>query len=251
LLERFSGWSARVLGTFTAVAAPITIAALLSDAGTSPMVRAVGPVVALLAGAAAALGLSYLVLMQLRRDVDTEFWQWVWTQGLGRDFFAIAKRLHRGGPIASAMTHRATELSLGMAAEQLYESLPKETRQELRGLPELLTRLQRDAQGLRERYDQLQDAIGDAGSAAAGKEYESVRTTRDMIEAKLGDAVGALETIRLNLLRLHAGSVTVEGFTTHLGIAADVSAEIDRLIAAHDDVAAHLRFPSEAEPTPA
>lgn len=250
LVERFTGWAARVLGTFTAVAAPITIAMLLSDASGSPAVRTAAPVVQILGEAAAAFGLFYLVLLQLRRDVDTEFWQWVWTKELGREFFAIAKRLHRGGPVASAMTHRATELSLGMAAEQLYETLPKETRQDLRELPELLGRLQRDAQALRQRYDQLQDAISDAGSAAAGTEYESVRATRDMIEAKLGDAVGALETIRLNLLRLHAGSATVEGLTTHLGFAADVSAEIDRLIAAHDDVEVHLRFPSEAEPTP-
>ena len=175
----------------------------------------------------------------------------VWTGPLGRDFFSIAKRLRRGAAVAPAMTHRATELSLGMAAEQLYESLPKAMRQELRDLPELLQRLQRDAQALRERYDQLQDAIADAGDAIAGPEYASVRVTRDAIAGKLGDAVGALETIRLNLLRLHAGSTTVEGLTTHIGIAADVSLEIDRLIAAQDAVEAHLRFPSEAEPTPA
>ncbi len=250
LVERFTGWAARVLGTFSAVAVPITIAAALSTGGASGLVRTVAPVIETIAGAAAALGLSNLVMLQLRRDIDTEFWQWVWTRGLGTDFFALAKRLHRGGPVASAMTHRATELSLGMAAEQLYESLPKVTRQQLSDLPPLLARLQRDAQALRERYDQLQDAIGDAGSAAAGAEYESVRATRDMIEAKLADAVGALETIRLNLLRLHAGSATVEGLTTHIGIAADVSAEIDRLLEARDEVEAHLRFPSEAEPTP-
>lgn len=248
-VERFTGWSARVLGTFSAVAIPITLAAYLSD-GTAAIVRAAIPVVQALAEAAAVLGLSYVALLQLRRDVDTEFWNFVWTGRLGKDFFSIAKRLHVGGPVASVMTHRATELSLGMAAEQLYESLPKETRQELSDLPDLLHRLQRDAQALRERYDQLQEAIADAGIVVAGPEYESVRATRDLIAEKLGDAVGALETIRLNLLRLHAGSASVEGLTTHLGIAADVSAEIDRLIAAHDDVEAHLRFPSEAEPTP-
>ena len=42
------------------------------------------------------------------------------------------------------MTHRATELSLGMAAEQLFESLPKATRQALGDVPALLERLQRD-----------------------------------------------------------------------------------------------------------
>ncbi len=249
LVERCVGWTARALATFSAVAIPITTAAWLS-AGPTLMLRAAVPVIEFIAEAAAVLGLSYVALLQLRRDVDTEFWNYIWTGPIGRDFFAIAKRLHRGGPVASAMTHRATELSLGMAAEQLYESLPKETRQALGDLPNLLHRLQRDAQGLRERYDQLQDAIAESGDAAAGSEYESVRATRDLVATKLGDAVGALETIRLNLLRLHAGSATVEGLTTHLGIAADISDEIDRMIAASDDVESQLRFPSEAEPTP-
>jgi hypothetical protein len=249
ILERITGTLGRVLGTFSAVAVPITITAVIA-AGTAAAVRAAVPVVETLAAAAVLSGLGYVALLQLRRDVDTEFWNFVWTGPLGRDFFSIAKRLHRGAPVASAMTHRATELSLGMAAEQLFESLPKATRHELRELPALLQRLQRDAQALRERHDQLQDAISDAGDAVAGPEYESVRHTRDLIAAKLGDAVGALETIRLNLLRLHAGSATIEGVTTHIGIAVDVSNEIDRLIAAHDDVEAHLRFPSAAEPTP-
>ena len=250
ILERITGTLGRVLGTFSAVALPITIIAVIT-AGTESAVRAAVPVVQTLAAAAAIFGLGYVALLQMRRDVDTEFWNFIWTGALGREFFAMAKRLHRGAPVASAMTHRATELSLGMAAEQLYESLPKEMRHELRELPGLLQRLQHDAQALRERYDQLQDAINDAGDAIVGPEYESVRSTRDLIASKLADAVGALETIRLNLLRLHAGSATVEGVTTHIGIASDVSAEIDRMIAAHDDVESHLRFPSEPEPTPA
>jgi len=62
--------------------------------------------------------------------------------------------------------------------------------------------------------------------------------------------VGALETIRLNLLRLHAGSATVESVTTHLDLAAEVSAEVERLIAAHADVERVLKFPRTAATTP-
>ena len=64
------------------------------------------------------------------------------------------------------------------------------------------------------------------------------------------EAVGALETIRLDLLRLHAGSVTVEGLTTQLGLAAEVSAEVERLIEAHGEVDDALRFPREMMPSP-
>ncbi len=249
ILERLSGSAARILGTFSAIAVPVTLIALASTGG-DPDVRAALPIVLGMATSAALLGISHLALRQLRRDVDTEFWSSIWIGDPGKFFFSIAKRMRSGEPVATAMTHRATELSLGMAAEQLYESLPKEARAALRELPALLVRLQRDAQSLRLKYDQLQEALSEAGSSAAGAEYESARETRDLIAAKLGDAVGALETIRLNLLRLHAGSATVEGLTTHLGIAADVSDEIDRLIAAQDEVEEHLRFPSEPEPTP-
>jgi hypothetical protein len=249
VLERLTGTATRILGTFSSIALPVSLVAL-SSRGATDAVRSATLVVLGMTGSAALIGIAHLALRQLRRDVDTEFWSYLWTGGAGKFFFAIAKWMRRGAPVTTAMTHRATELSLGMAAEQLFESLPKAARGELGDLPPLLRRLQRDAQSLRQRYDQLQEALGDAGSAAAGAEYESARATRDIIAAKLSDAVGALETIRLNLLRLHAGSATVEGLTTHLAIAADVSDEIDRMIAAQDEVEDHLRFPSEPEPTP-
>ena len=148
------------------------------------------------------------------------------------------------------MTHRATELSLGMAAEQLYESLPKESQRALGDLPGVLKRLQVDAQLLRRHYDELQEALGEAGAAATSDEYAGVRETRDTVHAKLRETVGALETIRLDLLRLHAGSTTVEGLTTNLGLAAEVSREVERLIAAHEDIERGLRFPRAIETTP-
>jgi hypothetical protein len=74
---------------------------------------------------------------------------------------------------------------------------------------------------------------------------------RDEVQARLGEAVGTLETLRLGLLRLHAGSATVEGFTTHLDVAAEVSQQVQRLIAAESDVERALRFPAEAAITPA
>jgi eukaryotic-like serine/threonine-protein kinase len=126
----------------------------------------------------------------------------------------------------------------------------KKRRKGLKDLPALLRRLQGHAQVLRQRHDALQEALSDAGDAAAGPEYADVRATRDAVHEKLGDAVGALETIRLNLLRLHAGSATIEGLTTHLGLAAEVSAEVERLIAAEREVGAMLRFPRPTATTP-
>ena len=194
--------------------------------------------------------ISLLTLRQQHRDVDTEFWSKIWLGRIGKAAFKIARKLLGKRAAPSAVTHRATELSLGMAAEQLYESLPKETRRDLGDLPAVLKRLQQDAQELRKRYDALQEALAEAGSAAASGEYADARETRDVIHLKLAETVGALETIRLNLLRLHAGSATVEGLTTHLGLAAEISEGVERLIAAHAEVERDLRYPRPIETTP-
>jgi ribosomal protein L13E len=46
------------------------------------------------------------------------------------------------------------------------------------------------------------------------------------VQQRLQDAVAALETIRLNLLRLHAGTGTVHGLTTDLGLARELARDI-------------------------
>jgi eukaryotic-like serine/threonine-protein kinase len=195
-------------------------------------------------------GLAHLAILQSRRDVDTEFWSRLWTGRVGSLAFGVARKLRSAQPVGVAMTHRATELSLGMAAEQLYQSLPKETRRALGNLPALLERLQHAAQQLRSRYDELSSAVESRGVGGASDDLDTLREERTLVHDKLTGAVGALETIRLNLLRLHAGSAAVEGLTTHIGIAEEVSAEIERMVAARQDVDAALRFPRQAEPTP-
>ena len=194
-------------------------------------------------------GIVYLSSVQRRRDIDTEFWSRVWTGRIGKLAFSIAKRFLRGGSHATAVTHRATELSLGLAAESLFESLPPATRKSLGDLPAVVRRLQDDAQRLRQLYDQLQDAVsasGEGGSAAHGQ----LRADRDRIHARLGDAVGALETIRLNLLRLHAGSGDVASLTTHIDVASELSAEVGRMLAARAEVERVIAFPREVATTP-
>jgi eukaryotic-like serine/threonine-protein kinase len=189
-------------------------------------------------------------MLQSRRDVDTEFWSRLWTSRVGTLAFGVARKLRGAQPAGPAMTHRATELSLGMAAEQLYASLPKETRRALGDLPAVLERLQHAAQQLRSRYDDLSSVVESRSTSDTSDDLDALREERTLVHDKLTGAVGALETIRLNLLRLHAGSPVVEGLTTHIGIAAEVSAEIERMVAARQDVDAALRFPRPLEPTP-
>jgi hypothetical protein len=262
LLERALKWvaiSAMTTGGLSALCGiGLGVGALMSPAIAQVLQsRAAGPWLEMLFtigvgswGIGISTTLGYLTLLQRRTDVDTGFWARVWRGPLGRLAFSIAKRSGTGRPAVAAMTHRATELSLGLAAEQLYDSLPRETRQSLGELPAVVRQLQDDAQSLRRRYESLQEGL--AGSGAAGNpEFDDLRAVRDEVQARLGEAVGTLETLRLGLLRLHAGSVTVEGLTTHMDVAAEVSAQVSRLIAANEDVDRALRFPAEPAATPA
>jgi serine/threonine-protein kinase len=243
-LARIAKASAVVWGAmFTSILMPLgQIASWLPDAAAYTW--------AISGGLMSTSAIALVAMKQRHSDVDTEFWAGVWKGRIGKAAFAVARKLVGKNVTSAAVTHRATELSLGMAAEQLFEQLTAEQRQQLGDVPGMLRRLQEDAQSLRKRYDDLQQALSDAGSAAATPAYADVRAVRDSIHAKLGDAIAAMETIRLNLLRLHAGSVTVASLTTHLGLAAEVSAEVERLIRGHDEVERMMKLPHEAAVTP-
>jgi len=178
-----------------------------------------------------------LILLQRRRDVDTEFWGKVWGGRIGRWLFKLARAITPSRALPASLTHRPTELALGMAAEQLYESLPKETRNQLRDLPDVVHRLEQDAQKMRARFEELQEALADADqrvspdpaiAARHDRIVADLTAERDLVQQRLKDAVAALETIRLNLLRLHAGTGTVQSLTTDLGLAREIAGEIGR-----------------------
>src|SRR6266511_6285832 len=186
-----------------------------------------------------ASGIGALVMLQRRRDVDAEFWGRLWTGRLGRWLFSVAHMFTGTKALPASLTHRPTELALGMAAEQLYDTLPKETRRQLRDLPDVVHRLEEDAQRMRARLEELQEALADVGHSgnpdpAIGARHERIvadlSAERDLVQQRLKDAVAALETIRLNLLRLHAGTGSVQRLTTDLGLAREVAQSISRQI---------------------
>ena len=178
-----------------------------------------------------------LILLQRRRDVDTEFWGKVWAGRIGRWLFRVARAVTPSRALPASLTHRPTELALGMAAEQLYDSLPKDTRNQLRDLPDVVHRLEQDAQKMRARLEELQEALADADqrvspdpaiAARHDRIVADLTAERDLVQQRLKDAVAALETIRLNLLRLHAGTTTVKNLTTDLGLAREIARDIGR-----------------------
>jgi len=173
----------------------------------------------------------------------------VWTGRLGRWLFGIARRLVPRKALQAPLTHRPTELALGMAVEQLYEGLPKETRRQLRDLPDVVHRLEADAQKMRHRFEELQEALGDVDTSPAdpaiGVRHDRIladlTAERELVQKRLADAVAALETIRLNLLRLRAGTGSVQSLTTDLGLAQAVAQEIGLLLEGQREVERELR----------
>ena len=243
--ERIIGACTRVAASTTAVLAPVAMVGTVV-----PRFADVGAVAIMSGVASTALTLAWLGVMQRRRDLDVEFWSAAWSGRFGAFAFSAAHRLRGAKSVQPAMTHRATELSLGMATEQLFESLPAPSRAALRELPNVLQTLQRDAQRLRARFEQLQDAVGSTRGSANPDAWQIVHDDRDMVQARLRDTVAAMETLRLGLLRLHAGSTSVESLTTHLDLAADVSADIQRLVAAQQEVDDALAYPHDIALSP-
>ncbi len=245
LAERLLGTGVRIAASTTAVLVPVALVGTVV-----PRFADVGAVAIVSGMATTALTLAWLGVMQRRRDVDVEFWSAAWSGRFGAFAFSLARRLRGARTAQPAMTHRATELSLGMATEQLFESLPAPSRAALRDLPTVLSTLQRDAQRLRARYEALQDALGTVDNRTDPDAWQAVQRDRDMVHARLRDTVAAMETLRLGLLRLHAGATSLESLTTHLGLAADVSADVQRLVAAQQEVDDALAYPHDIALSP-
>jgi len=180
-----------------------------------------------------------------RSDVEGERWLRLWKGWAGKALFKLSGLgLKRVAPAVSGV-HRATEVALGLAADRLFEELPKETRRELKELPGTVKALEEDAQAMRRQVTELDAVlaeIGDDDPTRPGAEERArvragVVATRDEARERLQQAVRALETIRLGLLLIHGGGGTVERLTLDLKSAQEISDEMDHLLAGHREVA--------------
>lgn len=233
LFERILKWISIPSLATSAITLPLLIAGPSSDAALFVIAQLFGWSMVVGVGS----GIGALIMLQRRRDVDAEFWGRVWTGRLGKWLFGIARMFTSKKAVPASLTHRPTELALGMAAEQLFESLPRDSRNQLRDLPDVVHRLEQDAQRMRARLEELQEALADVGqrgnpdpaiAARHDRIVSDLTAERDLVQQRLKDAVAALETIRLNLLRLHAGTTTVKSLTTDLGLAREIAGDIGR-----------------------
>jgi hypothetical protein len=109
--------------------------------------------------------------------------------------------------------------------------------------------LETEARTMRARVEQLDATILEAQSGVARAETRNrqetlvaeLRATRSAAEKRLSDVVTALETLRLDLLRLRAGKGSAESITQNLEAAKALGEDVDRLIAGADEAEAAAR----------
>ncbi len=144
---------------------------------------------------------------------------------VGRAVFRLAgARLDAPAATSALEGPEPTAIALGQAARSLYAGLPAAARIALPDVPALIAALERDAMALRASADD------------PGRSERFIAT------------VSALETLRLDLLRLQAHAVPSTELTEQIERVREFGAEVDRRLAAEREVRGLLEA---REPTPA
>lgn len=177
------------------------------------------------------------------RDRVAEFARTFWNGRVGKWLTNTARWRLKAQSAPDELVHRATEVALGLAAEALYRALPSAQRKDLKQLPEQITFLSTKAAEMRARVEELDDLIaqaapdsmfGDrpAGNGGAGE----LRAARDLWAERLRETVSLLESLRLGLLKLHAGSAVPETLTAELEAARELRGRLALLDDAQHEV---------------
>lgn len=148
-----------------------------------------------------------------RRDFQSDWNARFWNSRFGGWMARLAGLgLGRRARAADA-AHRATEVMLGAELEDLYASLPRELKRGLEEVPATIKRLTATAESLRAQVEAAR-ALGEAAERQ---------------QAQMMEAVAALETLRVGILRLRAGTVSLAGFTTDLDAVRLIGEKVDRM----------------------
>ena len=173
----------------------------------------------------------------------------LWRGPMGRGLFDLASSALDVRTVAPALTHQPTEVVVGMVVQGLFEALPKSMKSSLGDLPLVVRSLEADAKRMRQNLQEVDGLLADAapptGGAAGAKPsdgsdaqrvIELLRTSREQAATRLTQTVAALEKLRIDLLKLRAGSVTLAGITENLGEARELSTQVRRLLAGMEEV---------------
>ncbi len=183
----------------------------------------------------------------------------IWNSRIGEWAARLLAPKHRKRAVDA--DERPTEMALGLAAEELFATLPPAYRKHLGDVPDIVRRLEAHASVARTRIADLTTlmtlgsetsttAISSAGAAPAG-----LVEAREAAQRELRSAVTALEALRLDLLRLHGAGADADlrPLTTSLDAARQLGEELDRLTQADRDVRRIAPLPifEITPPTPA
>jgi serine/threonine-protein kinase len=178
-----------------------------------------------------------------------------WRRRAGEATAAMLARFSRRRR-GAAYIPRATELAIGHAADALFAALPPATRAGLGELPALVRRLEREAEAMRTREAELSArlaAVHAAPPALRGQAHHDLaaelRDARDAAAHRRDAALGVLETVRLDLLRLQAGIGDAESLTSVIERARQLGNDVDALLAGRREAGATADrgLPSSAE----
>jgi len=126
-----------------------------------------------------------------------------------------------------------TELFLADQALALFQALPGPQRQRLTDVGTTIERLSREAVRLRARDAALASAIAATGapdSAARDTVRREFEQERAVVAHQLAETLAALDTLRLDLLRLRTGTATPEGLTAALEVVRRVGRDVDAVL---------------------
>lgn len=162
-------------------------------------------------------------------------WLRFWKGRLGRGVFSAAAlgldEAPAGGP-----GYRPTAVVIGMAADRLFRELPADLQTQFRELPSVIASLEADAEELRRRITALDSALSNVGSGRVltgpgdGNVHGVLAGPRDAVSARLREVVAALESLRLQLIRMHAGLGSPALLTARLDDARALADDMGRLV---------------------
>ena len=206
------------------------------------LVTAVVAVPAMLAVVSAiashALGVPFLP-RDLRRGLTGAVRSWFWNSRAGGFVTRMLTPKRRDRLVS--LEYRPTEMALGLAVGDLFDALPKSYRLHLAELPEVVRRLEAHAAASRIQVEHL-ESLDSVGDGALSEQLARAR-------ASLAQSVAALESIRLDLLRLHGGETDLRPITSVLEASQQIGAEVGRLTSARSEV--EKLAPAKPIPTPA
>jgi len=182
----------------------------------------------------------------------TKFRRWLnenLEHGIARSLTRIARRIYTPHAPIELITlpDAPTELFLERAVHAALAKLSPLQRQDLHDVAAAANALAQDAERLRVQDAALQDALRlarqEITDEGRNRLLSELGAERLAVQNRLATTIAALETMRLDLLRLETSRGSQPGLTTHLGVVRDLAHRVD--------AAAELRaYLAHSTPTP-